>query len=161
MGTSQDSSAQGAEPTNSTLTDTTAQLGTGSETTISSTARPVIQSSNSDMETDVQAIPTSGPSNDDTTTPGTPATSPTTTPQLASTTSTTTEEPASASNLVRIGPYFYIGCLGSEDGYPAFTEVATDDDMTPKLCIELAGDSRYVGLFNRYVKKHEATVVVF
>jgi hypothetical protein len=47
-----------------------------------------------------------------------------------------------------IGSYEYNGCLGSSSGYPSFTEVLNDPNMSTVECVSLAAGSKYVGVFN-------------
>ncbi|KAG7413798.1 hypothetical protein Forpe1208_v008342 [Fusarium oxysporum f. sp. rapae] len=62
---------------------------------------------------------------------------------------TATQTSLGAENKQRIGQYVYVGCLGSQEGYPSFSEVATDPDMTTDKCVGLASGSNYVGMYQR------------
>lgn len=59
-----------------------------------------------------------------------------------------------AENLPIIGRHLFRGCLGSLEGYPTFTELSTDPDMTTEKCIALASESKYIGIYQRYVNDY-------
>ncbi|KAH7165049.1 hypothetical protein DER46DRAFT_662164 [Fusarium sp. MPI-SDFR-AT-0072] len=52
-----------------------------------------------------------------------------------------------ARNILAFGEYTFTGCLRSLEGYPSFTEVATDPEMTTRKCVDLAFGSEYVGVY--------------
>ncbi|KAM5382955.1 hypothetical protein ACJA88_003488 [Fusarium oxysporum] len=52
-----------------------------------------------------------------------------------------------ARNILAFGEYTFTGCLRSLEGYPSFTEVATDPEMTTRKCVDLALGSEYVGVY--------------
>ncbi|KAK7394041.1 hypothetical protein QQX98_013172 [Neonectria punicea] len=68
----------------------------------------------------------------------------TTTSSLAATPSAS--EPTT--NLPTVDGYTFVGCLGSEAGYPSFDEVGRSDDMTPALCVSLSQGRTYIGIID-------------
>ncbi|KAL9567515.1 hypothetical protein ACKAV7_008279 [Fusarium commune] len=50
-----------------------------------------------------------------------------------------------ARNILAFGEYTFTGCLRSLEGYPSFTEVATDPEMTTRKCVDLAFGSDVLG----------------
>ncbi|KAH6950821.1 hypothetical protein DER45DRAFT_649320 [Fusarium avenaceum] len=52
-----------------------------------------------------------------------------------------------ARNIPTIREYAFTGCLKSLEGYPSFTEVATDPKMTTGKCVDLASGSKYIGVY--------------
>ncbi|KAI8711820.1 hypothetical protein NCS52_01446300 [Fusarium sp. LHS14.1] len=70
-------------------------------------------------------------------------------PPSASSAVETSTEAAAASNLPLIEAYEFVGCLGSRQGYPTFSELLTDPEMTTSRCVELAAGRKYVGLYFR------------
>ncbi|KIL86461.1 hypothetical protein FAVG1_10290 [Fusarium avenaceum] len=50
-------------------------------------------------------------------------------------------------NIPTLREYAFTGCLKSLEGYPSFTEVATDPKMTTGKCVDLASGSKYIGVY--------------
>ncbi|KAI9152028.1 hypothetical protein HJFPF1_09248 [Paramyrothecium foliicola] len=91
-----------------------------------------------------------------------PARTPTTTPARGATTTpvgvvssvvppilpTPSRAAVAPSNQPIIGRYESAGCLGSAAGFPSFTEIGQDAQMTPNRCIDMANGRNFIGVFN-------------
>ncbi|SCO50222.1 probable MUC1-Extracellular alpha-1,4-glucan glucosidase [Fusarium fujikuroi] len=76
----------------------------------------------------------------------------------ASLTSSTTSSAPSASprNIQVLDGYDFIACLRSDEGFPTFTEVATQANMTTEICVKLAAGSIYVGVYEETCYKADS-----
>ncbi|KAJ4138555.1 hypothetical protein NW768_002398 [Fusarium equiseti] len=135
-----------------------ATISSSLESTIATTTAESFNAitTTSDATTSSQASITSDESTTETSTVSTLATVVTesvlsSTSSAGTTTETSAPAPSSTAirNLEHIGAYDYTGCLGSSKGYPTFTKVATDSEMTTEKCIELATGSKYIGIYEQ------------
>ncbi|KAH7209938.1 hypothetical protein DER44DRAFT_864616 [Fusarium oxysporum] len=131
-----------------------------SETATSSTVggQPTAQQTTTEMETSVEqpglsssaettvTISTQTQDTTSTRSPDITSSSPITSSQEVAPASTASSTPK---NLETIGAYSFVGCLGSLEDYPTFTEVLTDPLMTTRQCIALAAGRKYIGIYQR------------
>ncbi|KAF4948586.1 hypothetical protein FGADI_9543 [Fusarium gaditjirri] len=83
-----------------------------------------------------------------------PSESPTT-PSLTTSTISSTSS-ASPINIQVLDGYDFIACLRSDEGFPTFTEVATQANMTTEICVKLAAGSIYVGVYEETCYKADS-----
>ncbi|KAF5586174.1 MUC1-extracellular alpha-1 4-glucan glucosidase [Fusarium pseudocircinatum] len=140
-------SASTGNPRSQTSTsDTTiSSSSTASEISLSSTGQTTTGTESTVMSTQQQTSPiTSAP-------PSGSSTSPSLT---ASTTSSTPS--TSPRNIQVLDGYDFIACMRSDEGFPTFTEVATQADMTTEICVKLAAGSIYVGVYKQTCYKADS-----
>ncbi|CVK98775.1 related to MUC1-Extracellular alpha-1,4-glucan glucosidase [Fusarium mangiferae] len=71
-----------------------------------------------------------------------------------STTSTTPS--TSPRNIQVLDGYDFVACLRSDEGFPTFTEVSTQANMTTEICVKLAAGSIYVGVYEETCYKADS-----
>ncbi|KAF5600619.1 MUC1-extracellular alpha-1 4-glucan glucosidase [Fusarium pseudoanthophilum] len=147
-------------------TTTTSSTETSTIATSASTENPTSETSISEITiSSSSAAPEASSSSSSQTTTETESTALSTQPQTSpitsappsgsstspsSTTSTTSSTPSiSPSNIQVLDGYDFIACLRSDEGFPTFTEVATQADMTTEICVKLAVGSIYVGVYQQ------------
>ncbi|KAF4335477.1 extracellular alpha-1 4-glucan glucosidase [Fusarium beomiforme] len=110
--------------------------GSNLSSTSSSTTQAVAETDSTATSTNEQTLPSTSVQSSE------PSNSSSLTTSITSSTPSVT-----ARNIPIFQGYKFAACLRSPEGFPTFTEVATQLNMTTETCIKLAAGSKYIGIY--------------
>ncbi|CZR49350.1 uncharacterized protein FPRO_08909 [Fusarium proliferatum ET1] len=142
--------------TSASTENLSSETSSGESTTVSFSSRGPEASSSSTSQTTAETESTEI-STQQQTSPATSVSTPESSTSPSLTTSTTSSTPsASPRNIQVLDGYDFVACLRSDEGFPTFTEVASQANMTTEICVDLSAGSIYVGVYEETCYKADS-----
>ncbi|RBA17601.1 hypothetical protein FPRO05_11316 [Fusarium proliferatum] len=144
--------------TSASTENLSSETSSGESTTVSFSSRGPEASSSSTSQTTAETESTEI-STQQQTSPATSVSAPESSTSPSLTTSTTSSTPsASPRNIQVLDGYDFVACLRSDEGFPTFTEVASQANMTTEICVDLSAGSIYVGVYEEQVLQQSRVI---
>ncbi|KAG4283428.1 hypothetical protein FPRO06_07807 [Fusarium proliferatum] len=144
--------------TSASTENLSSETSSSESTTVSFSSRGPEASSSSASQTTAETESTEI-STQQQTSPATSVSAPESSTSPSLTTSTTSSTPsASPRNIQVLDGYDFVACLRSDEGFPTFTEVATQANMTTEICVDLSAGSIYVGVYEEQVLQQSRVI---